>query len=182
MKVVILNAGNGKRLYLITKCVSKGIVPVYDRPALMYHISFFVKMGIQEVALVVSTEHKNSYGTDAVINLVTLIEDIYTYARSIIEVVLDGRPNWALILKIRESNQYIASHIISQLYNKGGIKLITEGDCVPQSKDFWWALACLPLCEEITEVIDTAAILLRLSDEYHAESQLERVRELKGFF
>lgn len=61
MKGVILNAGNGKRLYPITKCVSKGLVPVYDRPALMYHISFFAKMGIREVALVVSAKHENSY-------------------------------------------------------------------------------------------------------------------------
>ena len=61
MKGVIMNAGEGKRLYPITKCISKGLVPVYDKPALMYQISFFADMGITEAAVVISAEQEKSY-------------------------------------------------------------------------------------------------------------------------
>lgn len=61
MRGIILNAGKGKRLFPITKCISKGLVPVYDRPALLYQISFFAQMGIRELAIVISPEHEESY-------------------------------------------------------------------------------------------------------------------------
>lgn len=94
------------------------------------------------------------FGSNAVLDILPLVENTNAYASAIVDVVLDGRPNWAYIFKLRESNQYIASSIISQLYYKGGIKLITEGDGIPQDTNLGWTLSCLPLCEEITKIIE----------------------------
>lgn len=61
MKAVIVDAGYGRRLYPITKCISKGLVPVYDKPALLYQMTFLADMGIREAAVVVSEAHYDTY-------------------------------------------------------------------------------------------------------------------------
>lgn len=61
MKAVIVNAGLGTRLYPITKCISKGLVPVYDKPALMYQLTFLADMKIKDAAIVVSKKHYDAY-------------------------------------------------------------------------------------------------------------------------
>lgn len=61
MKAVIVDAGYGRRLYPITKCISKGLVPVYDKPALMHQMRFLADMGIREAAVVVSEIHYDTY-------------------------------------------------------------------------------------------------------------------------
>lgn len=61
MKAVIVDAGYGRRLYPITKCISKGLVPVYDKPALLYQLAFLADMGVEEVAVVVSGTHYDTY-------------------------------------------------------------------------------------------------------------------------
>lgn len=61
MKAFIADAGYGRRLYPITKCISKGLLPIYDKPALMYQLKLLANMGINEVAIVVSETFYDVY-------------------------------------------------------------------------------------------------------------------------
>ncbi|MBQ0037946.1 MAG: sugar nucleotidyltransferase [Clostridiales bacterium] len=110
MKGVILNAGNGKRLAPITKCISKGLVPVYDRPALMYHISFFASMGIRELAIVISEEHEKSY-RDFLRQIDTQGIDISLYVQ-------------------KEGAGVLAAYVSCADFTKGNNIVMVMGDCL----------------------------------------------------
>ncbi|MFD0674131.1 sugar phosphate nucleotidyltransferase [Cohnella sp. GCM10027633] len=61
MKGLILGAGNGTRLMPFTRVTPKVLLPVANKPIVHYCIDKLVRLGIEEIGIVIQPAHKSSF-------------------------------------------------------------------------------------------------------------------------
>lgn len=57
MKGVLICGGNGTRLKPLTEITNKSLLPVYDRPLILYPLQTLLDAGIKEVVIISGSEH-----------------------------------------------------------------------------------------------------------------------------
>ena len=106
VKGILLSGGLGTRLAPITRVISKQLLPVFDKPMIYYPLSTLIHAGVNEVLIITSPEHFDTYrellgnGTNFGISINYAIQDEPRGVAQAIEVAaefLDDQDFWLIL-------------------------------------------------------------------------------------